>query len=183
MSRPLPPVAVVVLGLMASGKTTVGRLLAAELGRPFVDGDAELQARTGRTARQLQAGEGRARLHELERAVLAQQRDRPVVLAAAASVADTDEGLELLAGCTVVVLDVAVETLRRRVRSAHRPLPEDDEALEELLRSQRAERLGRYRRVATVVVEPGGRTAADVAGEIAARLGARVTGGPPGEHR
>ena len=45
-----------------------------------------------------------------------------------------------------------------------------NEALEELLRSQRTERLGRYRRVATVVVEPGHRTAEDVAGEIATRL-------------
>ncbi len=31
---------VVLVGLMASGKSTVGRLLAARLGRPFVDNDA-----------------------------------------------------------------------------------------------------------------------------------------------
>ncbi|MEO8169883.1 MAG: shikimate kinase, partial [Oxalobacteraceae bacterium] len=35
------------IGLMGSGKTTVGRLLAKRLGRRFVDSDHEIEARSG----------------------------------------------------------------------------------------------------------------------------------------
>jgi shikimate kinase len=35
------------IGLMGSGKTTIGQLLAKRLGRPFFDSDHELEARTG----------------------------------------------------------------------------------------------------------------------------------------
>ncbi|HEY5076772.1 MAG TPA: shikimate kinase, partial [Acidimicrobiia bacterium] len=38
---------------MASGKTTVGRLLGVRLGRPFVDNDVVLERRTGHTAREI----------------------------------------------------------------------------------------------------------------------------------
>ena len=41
--------AVVLVGLMASGKSTVGRKVARLLGRRFVDADVELEARTGRS--------------------------------------------------------------------------------------------------------------------------------------
>ena len=36
-----------IVGLMAVGKTTVGRLLADSLKRPFYDSDAEIEARAG----------------------------------------------------------------------------------------------------------------------------------------
>ncbi len=44
---------VVLVGLMGSGKTTVGRLLAARLGRPLVDSDAVIEGTTGRTVREI----------------------------------------------------------------------------------------------------------------------------------
>ena len=37
------------VGLMGSGKTTVGRLLAKRLGLKFVDSDQEIESRTGAT--------------------------------------------------------------------------------------------------------------------------------------
>ena len=40
---------VVLVGMMGSGKTSVGRRLAARLGLPFVDSDRQVEARTGRT--------------------------------------------------------------------------------------------------------------------------------------
>src|SRR5689334_14413518 len=61
---------VVLMGLMGSGKSTVGRPLAARLDRPFVDNDDRLAARTGQTAREVAAAEGADALHAREAAVL-----------------------------------------------------------------------------------------------------------------
>jgi shikimate kinase len=44
---------VVLVGLMGSGKTTVGRRLAARLGLPFVDADEAVEAFSGRTVAEL----------------------------------------------------------------------------------------------------------------------------------
>src|SRR5215208_4289943 len=57
---------VVVVGLMGSGKTTVGRALADRLGWPFRDSDPEIQAVTGRTVRELRDDLGVDAMHDLE---------------------------------------------------------------------------------------------------------------------
>src|SRR3954453_10527921 len=49
----LSPRLVLLIGMMGSGKSTVGRELAAVTGRPFLDNDELLERRTGRTARDL----------------------------------------------------------------------------------------------------------------------------------
>lgn len=160
----------VLLGLMGAGKSTVGRLVAQRLGVPFVDSDAQLEARTGRTAAQLQRDGGRAHLHELEQVELAEQAERTVVFAAAASVADTAEGRAVLERCRTVTLDVPVGELLGRIRSAHRPLPEDDGELAELLAAQHRQRMGRYRRAAELVLDAAGRNPEELAGLIVAHL-------------
>ena len=49
---------IVLLGMMGSGKSSVGRALSDRTGWPFVDNDALVERATGRTARQLLAEEG-----------------------------------------------------------------------------------------------------------------------------
>ncbi len=75
-----PPVAVVrtdpdrpivLVGMMASGKTTVGQKLARRLGLAFADSDVEIERRAGHTVAELFAAEGEPAFRILERAVLA----------------------------------------------------------------------------------------------------------------
>ena len=49
---------IILIGMPGSGKTSVGRALAAALGRPFRDADAVLEEKAGRTIPDLFAGEG-----------------------------------------------------------------------------------------------------------------------------
>ena len=59
------------IGYRGSGKTTVGRLVAERLGWAFLDADAVLEERYGRTIREIFAAEGEAGFRDKESAVLA----------------------------------------------------------------------------------------------------------------
>jgi shikimate kinase len=163
----------VLIGLMGSGKSAIGRVLAARTGRRFVDNDEALEAvNDGRTARQLQEEVGADRLHELEVDALAAalDGDEPAVIGAAAAVVTVEEGLRQLARAAAVVwLRVPVEVLADRVsidEETHRPLGDDPL---QTLTTQLAERAPAYEAVATLVVEEVA-DAADLADQILAAL-------------
>jgi shikimate kinase len=81
---------IVLVGLMGSGKTTVGAALAAALGVPHRDSDAEIQQETGLTGRDLAASDGIEALHGFEARHLLDALDQPgtTVISAAASTLD-----------------------------------------------------------------------------------------------
>jgi shikimate kinase len=81
---------VVLVGLMGSGKTTVGAALAAAIGVPHRDSDAEIQGETGMTGRELAARDGIEALHALEARHLLDAFEQPgtTVISAAASTLD-----------------------------------------------------------------------------------------------
>jgi 3-dehydroquinate synthase len=64
----MPPVHLVLVGLSGSGKSTIGRLLARQLERPFIDTDDALARRAGRSIPQIFASEGEQHFRELEAA-------------------------------------------------------------------------------------------------------------------
>ncbi|MEY2471263.1 MAG: shikimate kinase [Actinomycetota bacterium] len=138
---------------MASGKTTVGRSLADALGRPFLDCDDLLTARTGETAAQIADRDGVDALHVLEAEVLLAALARPdatVITAAASTIED--------AACRAALADAAVMWLRgdpavlaRRARNeSHRPLAGDVEAQ---LRAQAERRDPLFAGVADITVD------------------------------
>jgi shikimate kinase len=118
---------IVLMGLMGSGKTSVGSRLAALLKRPFVDNDDALFRRTGRAARDIAAADGLAALHHAEADALAAALADPapsVVGAAAAAVLEP-AGRAALSGSFVVYLrarpDVLEARLVREPDDGHRP--------------------------------------------------------------
>ena len=100
---------VVLVGLMGAGKTTVGRRLASRLGWPWHDSDAEIEAATGRTVRELRDRDGVDAMHDLEAAQLlrALAEPGPSVISAAASVVDAET-----CRAALTAPDVAVVWLR-----------------------------------------------------------------------
>lgn len=60
------------VGYRGSGKTTVGRALAERLGWAFLDADAVLEGRAGKTIRDIFAADGETAFRDLESVVLAE---------------------------------------------------------------------------------------------------------------
>jgi shikimate kinase len=147
---------IVLVGLMGTGKTTAGTLLAQRLGRPFVDSDAEVEARTGRTVREIFETDGEAAYRPLETEALLDALASPVpsVIAAAGGVVLSEinrKALREQAGL-VVWLRADPRLLAGRVgHHDHRPLLDGDPA--GTLARMAAQRTELYAEVADVVVD------------------------------
>lgn len=123
---------IVLLGLMSSGKTSVGRRVAERSGRPLVDGDELLEARTGSTAAEIADAEGIERLHELETEIFleALTSSEPAVIGPAASVIEVDAVRRALAGHLVIWLAAPASHLAAKAADKdHRPLLDGGDAL------------------------------------------------------
>ncbi len=125
-----PNVRVVLVGMMGSGKSSVGAALAARTGWPFIDNDQLLERATGRTARDLLEREGERALRTAESdALRAAVRVPPpaIVATAAGTVMDAADRSVLDGGGFVVWLHASADVLAARAAgAAHRPWLADD---------------------------------------------------------
>jgi shikimate kinase len=145
----------VLVGMMGVGKTTVGRALADRLDRQLVDSDAVIEARTGRTVREIFADDGEPAFRALESDVLLESlaAPEPLVIAAAGGVVLSAANRAALKDgrARVVWLCADPTTLLDRVRNGvHRPLLDDDPA--GTLQRMFVEREPLYRQVADAIV-------------------------------
>lgn len=158
---------IVLLGLMGAGKSTVGRMVANELGRPFVDSDSMVELRSGHLPPEVVERSGIDALHAIELAALRHvvaQRDS-VVFAAAASVVDVLAPGEL-DGAWTVWLDTSPETLTARIREDRHERPLLDDRPEQVLTEQYARRSGLGRELADATIDTDDLDAAEVAGRV-----------------
>ncbi|MEP1122495.1 MAG: shikimate kinase [Ilumatobacter sp.] len=160
---------IVLVGMMGAGKSSVGRALARKLGRELLDSDEMIEARTGRTVREIWAADGEPAFRELESDVLreAVASPTPSVIAAAGGVVLSPDNRAVLkgAGAHVVWLLADVELLLGRVKAGmHRPLLDDDP--EGTLRRMYDERGDLYQEVADAIVSVDNRSINDVAGAV-----------------
>ena len=156
---------VVLIGMMGAGKTTVGHLLAERLGRRLVDSDELIEARTGRTVRQIWEADGEPAYRVLESAAFTEALAAPeaLVVAAAGGVLLRKDNREALrrSGALVVWLRADPDVLAERAtRGEHRPLLDGDP--EGTMRRLLVEREPLYRGAADIIVDIDGRTPAEV---------------------
>lgn len=120
-----PDRAIVLVGPMGAGKSTIGPLLAERLAFPFFDADDEIARDAGFSIAGMFERFGEAEFRVRERQVIARLIDGPpaVIAVGGGAFADADSRALILARCTAVWLDADVETLAARVRTdLQRPL-------------------------------------------------------------
>ena len=142
---------IVLTGMPGSGKTTVGQLLAEQLGRPYLDLDALVEAHTGMTPGQMIAQLGEPAFRDAETAVIRQVADRTgCVIATGGGAVLRPENVQLLRrNGRLFFLDRPVEQL---LPTADRPLS----ATKEAILQRYSERYPTYLATADVTIENDG---------------------------
>lgn len=133
------------VGFMGSGKTTVGRQLAAEIGWTFADLDEDIEAAEGRSISDIFETEGEAGFRRIESEALRARVQKircgvPTVLALGGGAFAQERNRELLRGSGVSIwIDCPVELLWERVKgNPHRPLARDRTSFIRLFESRAA---------------------------------------------
>lgn len=128
----------ILVGMMGSGKTSVGRLLALNHRLSFVDTDHEIEQYSGSSIPDLFATKGEQGFREIEHEVLAKvlQKTEPGVISTGGGVVVNEANRILLWKCGFVVyLKADPETLLKRVaQDSNRPLLKEGDPLQTLTR-------------------------------------------------
>ncbi len=116
---------IVLVGLMGSGKTSLGKAIAKLLNLPFLDSDLEIENISGKTIKQLFDGPGEAVFRQIEEKTIKDiLNGNPVVLATGGG-AVTSKGTTTLINqkALSIWLKADIDLLHRRtLRRKHRPL-------------------------------------------------------------
>ncbi|MBD08668.1 MAG: shikimate kinase AroK [Gammaproteobacteria bacterium] len=116
---------VFLVGAMGSGKTSVGRQLARELGMDFIDSDEEIEKCTGVDIRFIFEKEGESLFREREKAIISNltQMENLVLATGGGSILDAKNRQLLNTNGIVVYLETSVkQQLLRTQKSKTRPL-------------------------------------------------------------
>ena len=146
---------IVLIGMPGVGKSTLGVVLAKELGFQFVDADLLVQERENRLLKEIIAEEGVEGFLKIENDVNASIRAEKTVIATGGSVIYGSDAMEHLKEIgTVVYLKLDYETLDSRLGNlkGRGVVLKDDQTLKDLY----DERIPLYEKYADVIVDEGG---------------------------
>lgn len=152
---------IVLSGFMGSGKTTVGRRLAAALDMQFVDMDLYIEKKTGMTVKEIFAEYGEPHFRALETETVKElAQSNHFVIATGGGTLMQPQNVEGFhqGGGTIYYLDVPLAALQERLKNdKRRPLlqtPDRRAVIERLLNERRP----KYLASADVVVDAGAPT-------------------------
>ncbi|MGE0433332.1 MAG: shikimate kinase [Planctomycetota bacterium] len=157
----------VLVGMRGVGKTTVGRALAERLSLPFVDADAEIEARAGMPIPRIFAERGEPWFRALEAEVIGELLTRAnIVLATGGgAVLDATTRERLRTAYQVVWLKAAADVLAARIAGSDRPSLTGADPADELA-AVLAVREPLYREVSIHSIDVGERDAAAVVNQL-----------------
>lgn len=133
------------VGFMGSGKSTIGRKLAEELGWSFVDIDDDIETQQHMPIADIFEQKGESEFREIENRALAERvrqvrNSRPLVVALGGGAFVQQRNAELIQPNGVSIwLDCPLDIVKERVaKETHRPLARDPERFEALFRERQS---------------------------------------------
>ena len=160
---------IVLIGMPGAGKSTVGVILAKKMAMDFIDTDLLIQRRQKRTLQEIVDSDGYFALRRIEEEVLLGLSAGTCVISTGGSAVYSQKGMESLKSSGIVIfLDVALETLEKRVHDYHKRglAKRPDQSFEELF----AERFALYTGYADITITCDHLTPELVCDEIIGKL-------------
>jgi shikimate kinase len=163
---------IALIGFMGTGKSAVGRLLADELGKTFIDLDTEIELTAGKPVAAIFREDGEAHFRELEAQAAAGNAGRKNVVIACGGgiVLNNDNIFELKQECVIVCLLATLPDILKRTAGRNRPLlnvMDREEEIRQLLASRRP----LYEKAADITIDTAGIDAPGVVKKILRALG------------
>ena len=116
---------VILTGFMGTGKTSLGKMLATRLGRPFVDIDKKIEDDAQMSIPKIFERYGEAHFRELERAAVQELSERRgLVIATGGGTVKDEENIRLLknSGVMICLTTEPEEIFNRTMRRGERPV-------------------------------------------------------------
>ncbi|WP_136247372.1 shikimate kinase AroK [Halomonas borealis] len=162
----------ILIGPMGAGKSTIGRLLAAELSRRFYDSDHQIQDRCGADIPWIFDVEGEAGFRDRETQMIGELSALgSVVIATGGGAVLREENRRLLrdSGSVIYLYTTVEQQLRRTAKDRNRPLLQRDDKAQ-VLEQMFGQRDPLYRATADIVVRTDRRGPRAVVNEIVRRI-------------
>ncbi|WP_110686291.1 shikimate kinase AroK [Salinicola aestuarinus] len=159
------------VGPMGAGKSTIGRLLAAELQRDFLDSDHQIEARCGANIPWIFDVEGEVGFRDRETAMLDELSRRDEIVMATgggAIMREVNRALLRERGIVVYLATTVEQQIRRTARDRNRPLLQNANP-EQVLRDLFAIRDPLYRDTADLIIRTDRRSPRSVVADIVRR--------------
>jgi shikimate kinase len=158
---------IVLTGFMGTGKTAVGRHLAAELHIPFIDVDSTISKKAGKSIQDIFASEGEPAFRSLESDVIAElaKHDKTVIATGGGALLSAKNRENLQKSGVLVCLRARMGTLLERLKDdPTRPLLSGENLASKIERLMK-ERQAVYS-LCPVQIDTDGKTIAQAAQEI-----------------
>jgi shikimate kinase len=172
MTAPIPDINLILIGLRGCGKTTVGRIVADQLNRPFIDTDVCVVQSADMTISQIFATEGEAGFRARESLTIAEvsTRRNVVISLGGGAVLDPANLQRFKNSSHIIWLTGSADTLHERIQADYhspsgRPALTDLDPLDEI-RKMLGNRTPIYQQWANDEIPTDGRTPQDVARNI-----------------
>jgi len=163
----------VLFGFMATGKTTVGKILAKKKSYGFVDTDQIIEDETGMKITRIFKEKGEEYFRNLEKETIQKvsKLDENVIACGGGAVLDPVNVEALKMNGELVLLEASIEEIIRRTRNdTSRPLLWGKDSREKAIRLLENRR-ETYHKVAELVIDTTGKTPENISKEILERLG------------